>query len=773
MRLKQIVLAVCCLFPMIAWGALDRISLQLLWKHQFQFAGYYLAKEKGFYRDAGLDVEIREFSNEVDLVGEVVSGTTDFAIGRSSLIIDRAKGRPIVALMAAFQQSPLMLISKKESGIDTPENLRGRRVMLTQDAEQVAEVLAMMLRVGIFEGDFQRQPHSFNLEDLMQGKTDAYGAYISNEPFQMQQRGIPYQVLHPRDYGFDMYSDILFTSEQYLDANPDKVKAFLHASMRGWEYAFEHIEESAQLIHRAYNTQSRSLAALRYEGEVLKQLAYAGVSQFGELDLNRFQQMANIYLITGALDSAVDLKRFVYTPPPLASGIQLSQAQMYYLLHRATLKLCVASDNMPYEGVAQGRHQGVVSGYLEVIAEMLEIDFELVSQSSARQSLQALEAGSCDLVAGVMQTLSRSRHFAFSRPYLSVPVSLVRRQGDDAFDLNRGPYAVQQGTAFVEIIGNRYPRAEIVEVASLEQGFKLLADNRVRGVAAPEDAIERALRDGLGTDVEVTAELNDSWDISMASTSANAPLVEIINRGITNLSAQDHNSIHSRWIQEPEPEVFDTKLFWQALALLLLVLAFLGYRYKVVSGYNRRLQQLASYDQLTGIDNRYSIGSKLDNQIGIANRYGRKLSIIFFDIDHFKQINDTYGHMAGDEILAAVARLVQENIRQADIFGRWGGDEFMLLLPEQNGKQAQQDAEKLRQLLAGHRDSRGQQISCSFGVSEFQPGMSEYDLVSSADRALYKAKAQGRNRVVMAEPEAVARPASDPGLDARLSSDPP
>ena len=264
--MKQLFILLFCalsLFPFPAQTAdLTPVSLRLLWKHQFQFAGYYVAQEKGFYADAGLDVSIHEFASATNLVDDVLSGGSDFAVGRSSILIDKARGKDIVALFAAFQDSPLMLLSLESSGIQSPADLRSRNIMLTQQAEQVADVLAMMLQSGITPDDFNPQNHSFNLQDLIAGKTDAMGSYVSNEPYQLQLKGIPYRVLHPKDYGFSMYSDILFTSARTARERPETTRAFYQASLKGWHYAFDHIEETVDIILAGYNSQKRSREAL-------------------------------------------------------------------------------------------------------------------------------------------------------------------------------------------------------------------------------------------------------------------------------------------------------------------------------------------------------------------------------------------------------------------------------------------------------------------------------------------------------------------------------
>lgn len=157
---------------------------------------------------------------------------------------------------------------------------------------------------------------------------------------------------------------------------------------------------------------------------------------------------------------------------------------------------------------------------------------------------------------------------------------------------------------------------------------------------------------------------------------------------------------------------------------------------------------LAEKDALTKVYNRYKFESMLNQEIQRSNRYHTKLSLIIADVDHFKEVNDTYGHNIGDEILAKVAMLIQGKIRETDILARWGGEEFVILLPETDEAGAQQLAEKLRKLIELHAFTSVSTMTSSFGVCQYSGNATEKEFIYKADTALYQAKKLGRNRVV-------------------------
>jgi len=160
-----------------------------------------------------------------------------------------------------------------------------------------------------------------------------------------------------------------------------------------------------------------------------------------------------------------------------------------------------------------------------------------------------------------------------------------------------------------------------------------------------------------------------------------------------------------------------------------------------------RVNTMAITDGLTGITNRQAFGQLLEKEMERATRYASPLSLIMYDLDHFKRINDCFGHNTGDDVLKTIASLVSSNIRGIDLHGRWGGEEFMVLLPHTGLEAASEVAEKLRSLIAGHYFEKLGTITASFGVVELAPGESSRSLVQRVDDALYRAKKRGRNRV--------------------------
>ena len=165
---------------------------------------------------------------------------------------------------------------------------------------------------------------------------------------------------------------------------------------------------------------------------------------------------------------------------------------------------------------------------------------------------------------------------------------------------------------------------------------------------------------------------------------------------------------------------------------------------------NIELRHTTMTDHLTGLANRLSLNTKLAEEYARTQRYAQPLSIIIADLDHFKQINDTYGHLSGDEVLQKTADLFRKNTRTNDLVGRWGGEEFMIILPQTELAGATAMAVNLRKYLASTDFGFSKAVTASFGVCQYQQGDSLEHFLKLADSTLYKAKEAGRNCVISA-----------------------
>lgn len=249
-------------------NSLEKVSLQLNWKHQFEFAGYYMAKEKGFYRDVGLEVDISEYNNE-KLCKSVTQKEHSFAVGYSGLVLDALNTNEIVLLSAISQSSPYVLVSLKSSGIMSIKDFKNKKIMIDSESKQSTAFISMLHSNGVSFEDMTLLKPTFKVESLINGDADIAAWYLSNEVYMLDKMGIEYDIWNPKDYGFDFYNDVLFTSKKELKQSPQLVENFRDASLEGWRYAFNHIDETVEVILKKYNIQNKSEGELLYEARIV------------------------------------------------------------------------------------------------------------------------------------------------------------------------------------------------------------------------------------------------------------------------------------------------------------------------------------------------------------------------------------------------------------------------------------------------------------------------------------------------------------------------
>lgn len=289
-------------------NAAQKVRLQLKWLHQFQFAGYYAAVEKGFYRDVGIEVEIVEAQAGKDSQEEVLQGRAQFGISNSSLILQRSRGKPVVVLASIYQHSPDVLLVRKDSGVTRPDQLLGRSVMLGKHNE---ELLAYLKKLNIPFDSITRVEHSFRAQDLLDGKVDAMSAYVTDSLYSKEKLGSSLLALRPTSAGIDFYGDNLYTTEQQIAQNPQLVRDFRAASLKGWQYAIQHPDEIIDLILRKYS-QRVNRESLRYEMQQSLLLLESDLVEVGYTSHERWKKIAAVYADLGMIRGDFPLQGFIY-----------------------------------------------------------------------------------------------------------------------------------------------------------------------------------------------------------------------------------------------------------------------------------------------------------------------------------------------------------------------------------------------------------------------------------------------------------------------------
>jgi len=285
--------------------ALEEVSLQLKWMHQYQFAGYYVAKEKGFYEDENFDVEIRERDLKSSPFDDVVSGRADYGIADSSIVLQRLKGKPVVIASTVFQESPLIFMSLKSKNITSIYDLFDKRIMFQRSIDDAA-LIAMIALAEMSNSQYTHVPHNFDNMSLIKGDVDVMSAYKTDQVLSYRDMGVDINILDPISYGIDFYGDLIFTSESNVRNKPERVKAFVRASLKGWQYALDNPEEAVDLIIEKYNDQAVKKLLL-LEAQATKSIIKSNYVPLGTMYDQRFTRIANVYKDLALVSNSSDL----------------------------------------------------------------------------------------------------------------------------------------------------------------------------------------------------------------------------------------------------------------------------------------------------------------------------------------------------------------------------------------------------------------------------------------------------------------------------------
>ena len=279
---------------------LQDITLKLKWVHQAQFAGNYMAKEKGFFEEQGLNVKIEPFSFEDPTIDAVANGNAEFGItGADEVLLAREKGLPIKAFAVIYKTNPVVAYSLKESGIVKPQDFIGKKVGLERGVNVDTLYFAMMSKLGIDRSQITEIDIGYDATELLNGETDVSTGYIINEPHQAMEAGYEVNTILMADYGVNMYADVLFTTEQIINEQPELVEKFLKANLGGWQYAIENEEEAVDIVLKYATDRTKSHESYMLSASI--PLIYSANVNLGSMEKTEWQRINDILFEQGLL----------------------------------------------------------------------------------------------------------------------------------------------------------------------------------------------------------------------------------------------------------------------------------------------------------------------------------------------------------------------------------------------------------------------------------------------------------------------------------------
>ncbi len=465
----------------------------------------------------------------------------------------------------------------------------------------------------------------------------------------------------------------------------------------------------------------------------------------------------------------LSLTAFVY-----ASDASFTEVERAFIKSHPTITIGAGESFEPY---VIPDDEGTVTGFdVDIVSEVgritgLEFLFELDRWEDIQQKAINREV---DGISAAIPNDVRLQYLTPTSSYItSTTVIFVQKgnpQGINSLNNLAGKQvALQAGNALLKgAIKSVSDTLNIIYTDSIHGQISRLIAGEVDFIVLDETAPYLANKMGLGGFIEPAFTIDSPYKLHFLFRNDWPELTTLFNKALASIPPQDMQAMRNRWFESIQPKT-DFGPILRVGLLSLLILACLSYwtlmirksqlrakrllaeikaKDKALLAANKALSKQANTDHLTGLYNRVNLDSELTLAMEKANRYQQSFAVILLDIDHFKSINDKFGHLAGDQVLIEAAALMQANCRTVDVLGRWGGEEFLIISFSQGYNDLHNHGNKLREELAKHVFQEVGHVTASFGIARYRFNENRRSFINRADAALYRAKQQGRNCIV-------------------------
>jgi diguanylate cyclase (GGDEF)-like protein len=440
---------------------------------------------------------------------------------------------------------------------------------------------------------------------------------------------------------------------------------------------------------------------------------------------------------------------------------------------RPIVTYCIDPDWMPYEAIRNNQHVGMSAEYMNFIAEQAQIDFRLVKTTTWGRTLELLKSGECEVASLLNRTPAREEYLLFTQPFFFGPNVMVSNEENSFLhgyeNIGDRRLGVVENYRNAEYIATYYPNIDLHVLASEGEGLEKVLSGELDLFIGSMLSINVQIQNRGLHSLRIVGWAEPQDKLSMGISNRNYALQKKLNAAVEAIPEKLHVQIYKEWNSVREIDDVNYRVLWIAGAIFSIILLLGFWRNRIIQGFNdalikknqqletlqdelietnRALEVMSMRDQLTSLYNRHFISKRIRQEQSVNKRSNLPVSLVLFDIDHFKFINDQFGHSVGDEVLKEVALRVLKTIRDVDFASRWGGEEFLILCPQTKLNEARELAIRLQFAFARSKFEKVGKITCSFGVAEYKANDSFTEWFDQADKRLYAAKEAGRDRIV-------------------------
>jgi diguanylate cyclase (GGDEF)-like protein len=425
---------------------------------------------------------------------------------------------------------------------------------------------------------------------------------------------------------------------------------------------------------------------------------------------------------------------------------------------------------MPFEGIINGKHTGIASDYLKIFSKTTPYSFTIKPTSSWKESTDKLKTEECDLTLMLNSSIKREEYLSFTLPYFFGPNVLISKHDipfmQDINAVGSLTLGVVSGYRLLDEISLYYPEINTKILSSEEEGLVAVEQGEVDVYVGSLYSTSLIIKQLNLSSLKINGWISTQDKLRIGFTKSNKDLVPIFNKAIDQITTKQHNEILNRWSNVQVVKQTDYTLLYYLIVGVSLIFIVLLWRhlisvkvFKALSSKNTELERIKKelilanknleyvsfHDNLTKLYNRHYFMSTLKDHFSHLRRQNSYSALMMIDLDFFKKINDKYGHIVGDKVLMQFSSILSKELRADDIAARWGGEEFIVLLPKADKEESMFSAKRLILAVDEYTFEANIHLTISIGVSQFKTNDNIELWIERADAALYQAKNEGRN----------------------------
>jgi len=571
---------------------LEKVTLQLHWKYQFEFAGFIAAKEKGFYKDAGLDVTLKEYTFGTDILSDVLEGKSEYGIYNSLSLLEYLRGRDLVLISSYFKRAALVLVTTPD--IHSPRDLIGKKIMASTKEDFILNFKPYFDNYGVSIDDLILVPPSYGIEDFAKGKVSAMTAFVSNELSKLDEAGISYNVLDPSDENLYVLQLELITSKKEALKHPKRVKAFKEASIKGWEYALSHKKELADIIYKKYSHKYTKKQIME-EAKGVEKLILPYTYSIGSVDKNFLQKQIALFKKEYNVGGKKRLNAFIFKELE-PKELDLTKKEKEFLKTSGVISICLRHDKFPLDGAENGEMVGIMSDIYQKISQKTSLKFKLLESKSSQELYDNVENNRCQMLSVLAINSKRFPNIKPTIPFTSVYFTLISTL-DKSFvsspSLLRGKTLLTQEKIFKEYLMQMYPFLNIKVVPDKNKMMQMLLNKEVYGVFTIDEQVDYLIENyGYGK-VKINGFLAQERPIKIGlGVNVSDPILySIVEKALESISPHEILDIMNDWKMTRYHDIVNYTMVYGVVCIALILLFIMYYLNKKQKFFNKELEK--------------------------------------------------------------------------------------------------------------------------------------------------------------------------------------